>query len=175
MFRMCWRTWGAETIERFTVFLQQPWEVLFWLWGYVLTSKFKPLFFVWKVWTSRPVVEEKSPINLTFGLALQQIVDLVSFVNTIETSHHTNYLSLSYVILGRKEPNIDNQRLAESRKSQLETILWYISMKTKQTSQEWEDVNLAWNATEYDGVTNIRYNDGLVKYTIKIWIQILAT
>ena len=26
----------------------------------------------------RPVIEEESPINLTFGLALQQIVDLVS-------------------------------------------------------------------------------------------------
>ena len=30
--------------------------------------------------TFRPVIEEKSPINLTFGLALQQIVDLVSFI-----------------------------------------------------------------------------------------------
>ena len=75
------------------------------------------VFFFEKVWTSRPVVEEKLPINLTFGLALQQIVDLVSFVNTIETSHSTNDLSPSYVIPGRKEPNIDNQRLAESRKS----------------------------------------------------------
>ena len=68
-------------------------------------------------------MEEKLPINLTFGLALQQIVDLVSFVNTIDTSHHTNDLSLSYVILGRKEPDIDNQCLAESRKSQLEIIM----------------------------------------------------
>ena len=71
----------------------------------------------------RPVVEEKSPINLTFGLALQQIVDLVSFVNKIKTSHHKNDPYLSYVIPGRKEPNIDNQCLAESRKSQLEIIL----------------------------------------------------
>ena len=39
-------------------------------------------------------------------------------------------------------------------------------MKTKQTSQEWEDVNLAWNASEYDGVTNIRYNDGLVMHSL---------
>ena len=45
MFRMCWRTWGAEIIEWFTVLLQQPWEVLFWLWRCVLTSKFKSLFF----------------------------------------------------------------------------------------------------------------------------------
>ena len=93
MFRMCWRTWGAEIIEWFTVLLQQPWEVLFWLWGYVKPQNSNHCFFLRKVWTSRPVVEEKSPINLTFGLALQQIVDLVSFVNTIETSHHTNDLS----------------------------------------------------------------------------------
>ena len=35
--------------------------------------------------TFRPVIEEKSPINLTFGLALQQIVDLVSFIIRVET------------------------------------------------------------------------------------------
>ena len=27
---------------------------------------------------------------------------------------------------------------------------------TQNDGQEWEDVNLAWNATEYDGVSNIR-------------------
>ena len=84
-------------------------------------------------------------------------------------------IPLSYVIPGRKEPNIDNQCLAESRKLQLETVVWYITVKTKQTSQEWEDVNLAWNASEYDGVTNIRYNEGFVMHTIKIWIYTFET
>ena len=39
-----------------------------------------------RTYAFRPVIEEESPINLTFGLALQQIVDLVSSYNSVSFS-----------------------------------------------------------------------------------------
>ena len=57
--------------------------------------------------TFRPVIEEKSPINLTFGLALQQIVDLVSFIirETDLVSFKTGKFSIKIAKLLQDEKN----------------------------------------------------------------------
>ena len=104
----------------------------------------------------RPVANESEAVQLTFGLTLQQIIDVVSGSRTVH-----------YLDLTSKARFSNFNTIFQDEKNQiLTTNVWLNLVRFEgllkelvdngYILQEWIDVNLAWNESEYGNVQDVR-------------------
>ena len=178
MSRMSWRTWGAEIIEWFTVLLQQPWEVLFWLWGYVKPQNSNHCFFLrkslniqaccWREVAHQLDVWTCPPTNCWLGIICKH--------NRNKSSHKWSLSVMSF-------QDEKNQILTTNVwLSHVSRIMWYKSVHTCENPKNLSGMGRCkfglerqwiWWCDQYQVQRGVR--EGFVMHKIKIWIYTFET
>lgn len=116
----------------------------------------------------RPVVNESDPLQLSFGLTLMQIIDVVSISPKYIYISFRISIQMHFFLTSQDEKNqmlvtniwlklvSQNRPTRYSWKLYILTNIFFSCFQFILTIKEWNDMNLRWNTSEYGGVKDLR-------------------